>query len=54
MVVMATVSLHPHLMDRYETLYAGKYARKDYTKEVDEVVSLMRVRYLPRTKRRGA
>jgi len=36
----------PHLVDRYEHLYAGKYARKDYTKQVDEVVSMMRARYL--------
>ena len=41
------------MADRYEHLYAGKYARKDYTKQVDEVVSLMRARYLPRTKRRA-
>ena len=39
---------YPHLVDRYEHLYAGKYARKDYTKQVDEVVSLMRARYLAR------
>ena len=25
---------YPHLVDRYEHLYAGKYARKDYTKQV--------------------
>lgn len=30
------------LVQRYESLYAGKYARKDYTKRADEVVSLMR------------
>jgi DNA repair photolyase len=39
---------YPHLVDRYEHLYAGKYARKDYTRQVDEVVSLMRARYLAR------
>ena len=43
---------YPHLVDRYEHLYAGKYARKDYTRQVDEVVSLMRARYLPRARRR--
>jgi DNA repair photolyase len=47
----------PHLVDRYEHLYAGKYAPKEYTKQVDEVVSLMRARYLggltPRGSRRG-
>jgi DNA repair photolyase len=50
---------YPHLVDRYEHLYAGKYARQDYTKQVDEVVSLMRARHLggltPRgLSRRGA
>ena len=38
---------YPHLVDRYEHLYAGKYATKNYTKQVDEVVSMMRARYLP-------
>ncbi len=33
---------YPDLVQRYESLYAGQYARKDYTKQVDEVVSLMR------------
>lgn len=37
---------YPHMVDRYQQLYAGKYAPKDYTKQVDEVVSLMRARYL--------
>ena len=44
---------YPHLVDRYEHLYAGKYARKDYTKQVDEVVSMMRARYLRTTSRAG-
>jgi DNA repair photolyase len=44
----------PHLVDRYEHLYAGKYAPKDYTKQVDEVVSVMRARYLPSVRTRGA
>src|ERR671911_2061617 len=35
---------YPHLVDRYEHLYAGKYARKDYVQQVDEVVSMMRAR----------
>ena len=42
---------YPHLVDRYEHLYAGKYARKEFIKQVDEVVSLMRARYLPRSPR---
>jgi DNA repair photolyase len=44
---------YPHLVDRYEQLYAGKYVRKDYDKRVQEVVSLMRQRYgiQPRKKR---
>ncbi|MFA5911429.1 MAG: radical SAM protein [Vicinamibacterales bacterium] len=37
---------YPHMVDRYEQLYAGKYAPKDYTRQVDEVVSLMRARHL--------
>lgn len=49
---------YPHMVDRYEQLYAGKHAPKDYTKQVDEVVSLMRARYLGgltprRSSRRG-
>lgn len=34
------------MVDRYEQIYAGKYPPKDCTKQVDEVVSLMRARYL--------
>lgn len=44
---------YPHLVDRYEHLYAGKYARKDYVRQVDEVVGMMRDRYLPKTRRRA-
>ncbi len=44
---------YPHLVDRYEHLYAGKYARKDYTKQVDEVVGMMRARYLPTVRKRA-
>jgi len=40
-------------VERYEHLYAGKYARKDYTKQVDEVVSMMRARYLPSVRKRS-
>ncbi len=43
---------YPDLVQRYESLYAGQYARKDYTKQVDEVVSLMRARYLPKVRKR--
>lgn len=42
---------YPHMVDRYEQLYAGKYAPKDYTRQVDEVVSLMRARYLGKRRR---
>ena len=41
---------YPHLVDRYKHLYAGKYAPKDYTRQVDEVVGLMRARYLGKHK----
>lgn len=44
---------YPHLVDRYEHLYAGKYARKGYTKQVDEVVGMMRARYLPTVRKRA-
>jgi len=44
---------YPHLVDRYESLYAGKYAPKDYTKQVDEVVGMMRARYLPTVRKRA-
>ena len=44
---------YPDLVQRYESLYAGKYARKDYTKQVDEVVSLMRARHLGGSDPRG-
>ena len=44
---------YPHLVDRYQHLYAGKHAPKDYATRVDEVVSLMRARYLPRTRTRA-
>ena len=37
----------PEMVERYEQLYAKKYVAKDYDKRVQEVVSLMRARYLP-------
>ena len=44
----------PALVDRYEHLYASKYAPKEYTGRVQEVVGLLKARYgLPGTKRRG-
>jgi DNA repair photolyase len=36
---------YPHMVDQYEQLYAGKYARQDYVERVQEVVELMRVRH---------
>lgn len=44
---------YPHLVNRYEHLYAGKYAPKEYTKQVDEVVGMMRARYLPTVRKRA-
>ena len=35
----------PQLVDRYTELYAGKYAKKDYTSRVGETVALMKARY---------
>jgi DNA repair photolyase len=47
---------YPHLVERYEQLYAGKYVRKDYDRRVQEVVALMRQRYgiQPRRKTPGS
>lgn len=43
----------PSLVDRYEQLYAAKYAPKDYTARVQEVVGMLKVRYgVPRERRR--
>ncbi len=46
---------YPHLVERYEQLYAGKYVHKDYDRRVQEVVALMRQRYgiAPRRKKAG-
>jgi DNA repair photolyase len=46
---------YPEMVDKYEQLYAGKYVPKDYDKRVQEVVSLMRLRYsvAPRRKKPG-
>lgn len=38
---------YPEMVERYDQLYAKKYAAKDYDRRVQEVVSLMRARYLP-------
>ncbi len=40
----------PALADRYEQLYASKYAPKDYARRVGEAVSLMKTRYGMRSK----
>jgi DNA repair photolyase len=37
----------PEMVARYEQLYARKYVAKDYDARVQEVVGLMRARYLP-------
>src|SRR5262245_31602694 len=45
----------PALVDRYEQLYASKYAPKDYTGRVQDVIGLLKARYgLQGRKRRGA
>lgn len=36
---------YPSLADSYETLYAAKYAPKDYTARVQEVVGVIKARY---------
>ena len=33
---------YPQMVEKYEQLYASKYVPKDYDKQVQEVVSLMR------------
>ena len=43
----------PQMVAKYEQLYASKYVPKDYDKRVQEVVSLMRARYLPKVRRRA-
>jgi DNA repair photolyase len=35
----------PAMVEKYQQLYAGKYVKKDYDKRVQEVVSLMRLRF---------
>ena len=46
---------YPALADRYEHLYAAKYAPKDYVGRVQEVVGMLKARYgLPLTGRRGS
>lgn len=43
----------PAMVEKYQQLYAGKYVKKDYDTRVQEVVSLMRLRYniAPRAKK---
>jgi DNA repair photolyase len=38
----------PQLVDRYDQLYASKYAPKDYASRVSETVAMLKARYLPR------
>jgi DNA repair photolyase len=38
---------YPEMVTRYDQLYARKHVPKDYNARVQEVVSLMRARYLP-------
>ena len=44
---------YPELSEKYEQLYASKYVPKDYDKRVQEVVGLMRSRYLPHVRKRS-
>lgn len=46
---------YPSLSSAYETLYAAKYAPKDYQQRVQDVVGMMRARYgvAPRERRRS-
>lgn len=44
---------YPELSAKYEQLYASKYVPKDYDKRVQEVVGLMRSRYLPHVRKRS-
>jgi DNA repair photolyase len=43
----------PKMVTKYEQLYASKYVPKDYDKRVQEVVGLMRARYLPSARKRA-
>jgi DNA repair photolyase len=43
----------PAMVAKYDQLYASKYVPKDYDKRVQEVVSLMRARYLPNLRKRA-
>jgi len=44
---------YPEMVAKYTQLYASKYVPKDYDKRVQEVVSLMRARYLPNIRKRA-
>jgi DNA repair photolyase len=44
---------YPALVDRYEQLYAAKYAPKDYTDRVQEAVGLLKARYELHDRRRA-
>ncbi len=46
---------YPALTNRYDQLYASKYAPKDYLARVQDVVGLLKARYgMPASRRRGA
>ncbi|MEZ5288383.1 MAG: radical SAM protein, partial [Vicinamibacterales bacterium] len=45
---------YPALADRYEHLYAAKYAPADYVKRVQDVVGLLKARYGLPLRRRGS
>lgn len=36
---------YPEMVDRYQRLYAGKYAPRSYRKEVQQVIAMLRTRY---------
>ena len=44
---------YPEMVEKYEKLYATKYVAKDYDKRVQEVVSLMRARYMTKGRLRA-
>ena len=45
---------YPEMVHKYSQLYASKHVPKDYDKRVQEVVGLLRARYLPRSRSASA
>ncbi len=45
---------YPEMVDKYSQLYASKHVPKDYDTRVQEVVGLLRARYLPRSRSASA